>query len=171
MSSSLDKSGSNLRRRLQGPNGTATASANPYLQSVYAAAAASPFAAGGLSVPSTTPNYFQLNPAIGAQTLSGIPIQAAVTSASTGNPLFDAYASQYAALAASGGYAAPVGTAAALGTLDTTSQTGEHGSFLSTFCQHKCFSSQPSGYYCRALRWSNPSCCSGSCYGSGNLET
>ena len=79
----------------------AAASANPYLQSMYAAAAAAsnPYALQGTGLISLAQN----------------PLAAsAASAASTGNPLLDAYG-QYAALAAAGG----VYTTSAPGTLGT----------------------------------------------------
>ena len=97
----------------------AAAASNPYLQSMYAAAAASansPYAAAGTGLPANAataagfqPLAASLNLAAAAQT----PLAAA-----TGNPLLDAYASQYAALYAATGAnpAAGVNGAGVVGT-------------------------------------------------------
>ena len=88
---------------------TAAVSSNPYLQSMYAAAAAANAAAGN---PYATATGIPISAAsgmipMGAATaqnqlagLSGVP---AASGQSTGNPLLDAYAGQYAALAAAQG--------------------------------------------------------------------
>ena len=91
------------------PQAAAAASTNPYLQSMYAAAAAS--------------NPYAIQGQTGLISLAQNPFAAAgVTAAagSTGNPLLDAYG-QYAALAASGGvYTTSAATPGLSTTIDAT---------------------------------------------------
>ena len=81
-------------------------SSNPYLQSMYAAAAAANAAAGNpyataAGIPVSTASGMIPLGAAGAQSpLAGLSGVAAASGQSTGNPLLDAYAGQYAALAA-----------------------------------------------------------------------
>ena len=79
----------------------ASGSSNPYIQSMYAAAAANPYAAlqAGAGGSGLLP--------LAGSTAAANPLAAG----STGNPLLDAYASQYAAqLAAAGVYTTQAGT-------------------------------------------------------------
>ena len=115
--------------RVPGGNGAAVSN-NPYLQSMYAAAAANaaagnPYAAA-TGIPITAASGSIPLGAATAQNqwaagLTGMPT---ASGQSTGNPLLDAYAGQYAALAAAqgmyGSQAAGVAGAQSLNGLDAT---------------------------------------------------
>ena len=88
---------------------TAAVSSNPYLQSMYAAAAAANAAAGnpyatatGIPI-SAASGMIPLGAATAQTQLAGLSGVQAAAGQSTGNPLLDAYAGQYAALAAAQG--------------------------------------------------------------------
>lgn len=87
---------------------TAAASTNPYLQSMYAAAAAAS-------------NPYALQGTTGLISLAQNPLAATTAGAagSTGNPLLDAY-SQYAALAAAGVYTTTGATSLHNSVIDAT---------------------------------------------------
>ena len=92
------------------PAAAAAASANPYLQSMYAAAAAA-----------SNPYAIQQGNTAGLISLAQNPFAAQVsaTQGSTGNPLLDAYG-QYAALQAAGGYTTSAGTPGLTTTIDAS---------------------------------------------------
>ena len=112
---------------------TPASTSNPYLQSIYAAAA-SPYAALPAAAAAATGLIpLAANPAANpAVTAAANPVHQAATSAGTadgspytGNPILDAY-QQYAALAAAGyTTAAAAPTAASINGMDMTQQAGE----------------------------------------------